>query len=78
MAGVRVGFIGAGQMATALARGIVSQGKILQNPSNLFASDLNLQALKPIKDLGGQITSSNLDVVDNSDVVIMAVKPQGK
>ena len=28
MAGVRVGFIGAGQMATALARGIVSQGKI--------------------------------------------------
>ena len=76
MAGVRVGFIGAGQMATALARGIVSQGKVLQNNANLYASDLNPQSLKSIKDLGGQITSNNLHVVDNSDVVILAVKPQ--
>ena len=76
MAGVRVGFIGAGQMATALARGIVSQGKVLQNNSNLYASDLNPQSLKSIKDLGGQTTNDNLHVVDNSDVVILAVKPQ--
>jgi len=76
MAGVRVGFIGAGQMATALARGIVSQGKVLQNNANLYASDLNPQSLKSIKDLGGQTTNNNLHVVDNSDVVILAVKPQ--
>lgn len=77
MSGVRVGFIGAGKMATALARGIVSQGKILQNSSHLMASCpvQDSQLLEPIRELGGITTNDNLYVVDNSDVVIMAVKP---
>ena len=77
MAGVRVGFIGAGKMATALARGIVSQGKVLRNSADLMAScpiqDSHL--LEPINELGGKTTQDNLHVVDNSDVVILAVKP---
>ena len=38
MSAVRIGFIGAGKMATALARGIVSQGQILSRPQDLMAS----------------------------------------
>ena len=77
MAGVRVGFIGAGKMATALARGIISQGKVLRNSADLLASCpvQDSQLLEPIKELGGTTTHDNLHVVDNSDVVILAVKP---
>ena len=57
MSGVRVGFIGAGKMATALARGIVSQGRILQNSAHLMASCpvQDSLLLEPIKELGGKI-----------------------
>ena len=64
-------------MATALARGIVSQGQILSRPQDLMAScppqDANL--LDPIKELGCTTSHDNLEVVSNSDIVILAVKP---
>ena len=64
-------------MATALARGIVSQGQILSRPQDLMAScppqDVNL--LDPIKELGCTTSHDNLEVVSNSDIVILAVKP---
>ena len=77
MSAVRIGFIGAGKMATALARGIVSQGQILSRPQDLMAScppqDANL--LAPIKELGCTASHDNLEVISNSDIVILAVKP---
>ena len=35
---VRIGFIGAGKMASALASGLVRQGQVLKNSSDLMAS----------------------------------------
>ena len=35
---VRIGFIGAGKMASALASGVVRQGQVLKNSSDLMAS----------------------------------------
>ena len=74
---LRVGFIGAGKMATALARGIVGQGQVLSSPKHLTAScpPQDADLLQSIKDLGCETTHDNLELVSNSDLVILAVKP---
>lgn len=75
---LKVGFIGAGKMATALARGILSQGQVLAHgAADLTASCPKEDAalLEPIKALGGQTTHDNHELVAKSDVVILAVKP---
>lgn len=77
MAGVKIGFIGAGKMATALARGIVSQGKMLKSLQDLSAScpQADAELLKPIKELGGFTLHDNKELVTKSNVIIIAVKP---
>lgn len=70
----KIGFIGAGNMAKAMIGGIVKSK--LVNQSNVFASDLNIEALETAKDeYGINITNDSKEVVKNSDIVIVAVKP---
>ena len=51
---VRIGFIGAGKMAQALANGLVKQGQTLKNPGHMMASCpvQDKYLLEPFKDLG--------------------------
>jgi len=72
----RVGFIGAGQMATALARGMVAAG--LVDAGSVRASDPSATARKRLAAaVGGDVltTDSNAEVVQESDVLVLAVKP---
>ena len=74
-AGLRIGFLGAGKMATALAQGWLKAG--LVEPARLSASD----PLPPARTAFAQATGAtaldrNLDVVTRSDVILLAVKPQ--
>jgi len=71
----QIGFIGAGQMARALAAGFVKSGHVNTHQLCAFAPtarsrDLFQQAT------GGDALQSNQEVVDRSDVVFVAVKPQ--
>ena len=72
---LKVAIIGAGNMGGAIARGL-AKGAIVKT-GNIFISDLsetNLNALK--KDFPQiNIAVSNNDVVENADIVILAVKP---
>uniref|UniRef100_T1JNJ4 pyrroline-5-carboxylate reductase n=1 Tax=Strigamia maritima TaxID=126957 RepID=T1JNJ4_STRMM len=72
---MQVGFIGAGRMAQAIARGIISAGKV--KASNIIASSpkQDLAYIEEIATLGCQTTFNNCEVVEKSDVVIVAVKP---
>lgn len=73
----RIAFLGAGQMATALARGFIDAN--VTRPENIIASDAYEPQLPRFqKDTGGstKTTKSNLEAVQNSDVVILSVKPQ--
>src|SRR4051812_1804329 len=71
---LRIGFLGAGKMASALARGIVKAG--VARPEDLIASDVIEIARSAFgKELGCKITAWNVEVVDFADVVIVAVKP---
>lgn len=71
----RIGLVGAGQMATALARGFVAAG--LTAADKLLASDVDQAALQRFAQAtGGQTTADNGVVAAQSDIVFLAVKPQ--
>lgn len=71
----RIGFIGAGQMATALGQGFVRAHLI--SGEQVVASDPVTEARERFAQAtGGRATTDNLEVVKASDVVILAVKPQ--
>ncbi|HAO67139.1 MAG TPA: pyrroline-5-carboxylate reductase [Verrucomicrobiales bacterium] len=71
---LKIGFLGAGKMATALASGFVATGKL--KPQNLIGSDPYPEALQVFKEnTGGQITDKNTDVARDADLLFLAVKP---
>ncbi|KAF7635873.1 hypothetical protein Mgra_00004785 [Meloidogyne graminicola] len=72
---MKIGFIGAGKMAQALARGLINSGRY---PSqNLMASCPKTDAglLEDCKKLGINTTHDNSQIAKENDVVILAVKP---
>lgn len=70
----KIGFLGAGNMAEALARGLLASGV---DPELLLASDLSEKRRKYFKkELGISTTNDNRRLVSKSHVVIFAVKPQ--
>jgi pyrroline-5-carboxylate reductase len=72
---VRVGFIGAGKMATALAQGLISSG--FTSSANVVASDVLPKARTEFQQAtGAQTVGSGQDVFARADVVFLAVKPQ--
>ena len=69
-----IGFIGAGKMATALAKGFIRAGIV--NPEQILASDVSSQALDSFAAATGSHTcKDNTEVVRNAHVIILAVKP---
>lgn len=73
--GVRLGFLGAGKMATALARGWLNAGLVA--PGNVHASDPIPAARAAFTEATGLPASAdNRAVVQASNLLILAVKPQ--
>ena len=72
----QIAFVGTGQMARALARGLV-QGQVVR-ATQIAGYDPNPQACELfVGDIpGARIRASNPEVVRDSDVVVLAVKPQ--
>ncbi|MCX7424895.1 MAG: pyrroline-5-carboxylate reductase [Planctomycetia bacterium] len=71
----RVGFIGAGQMATALAQGLIERG--VTSPEGLIASDPAAEARHRFAELThGRVTADNRQVAAEAEVLFLSVKPQ--
>jgi pyrroline-5-carboxylate reductase len=69
-----LGFLGAGRMATALARGFV-RAKLV-SPRDLLASDPSESAARAFgAETGARTTRSNLEVAAFARVLVLAVKP---
>lgn len=69
-----IGFLGAGKMATALAKGFIQAG--LVTPAQIIASDSSEAAASAFgKSVGAKTTAFNPDVVRFANVLIVAVKP---
>ena len=72
---LRIGFLGAGKMATALARGWLAAG--LVESARVAASDPVPQARQAFHEITGmEAMADNRKLVTNSDVLLLAVKPQ--
>lgn len=71
-----IGFIGAGNMGSAMIKGLVTNN-IVQS-TNINAFDVQQSVLDAMRDELGINTgfSSNNELVQASDIIIMAVKPQ--
>ena len=70
----KIGFIGAGNMANAIIRGLIAAGEI--SCGNIFVSDKDETKLAEFAKMGINITTDNSEVEQNCDIVILAVKPQ--
>ncbi len=71
----RIGFIGAGRMATALARGLIRAQ--FTDARSIVASDVSDDARKRFAaETDAAAAAANADVVARADIVVLAVKPQ--
>jgi len=73
-ANTRLGFIGAGQMAEAIARGLKNAGVV--SADRMFAADISVNRCQVFESFGTCICPSNAKVAEKSNVLILAVKPQ--
>lgn len=71
---VKITFIGAGNMASSLAGGLIAKG---YEPSAITLADVNEQQLQHVRStLGVNTSRDNLSACKKADVIVLAVKPQ--
>jgi len=69
-----IGFIGGGNMASSLMKGLIASG---HSPQQIWVSDVNQQTLQNLAStLKVNISDNNDVVIKEVDVVVLAVKPQ--
>ena len=70
-----VGFLGTGNMAEALIKGLI--GAAVVEPSQIWGSDPRQQRCDEMADrFGIHVTTSNVEVAERSEILILSVKPQ--
>lgn len=70
----RIAFIGGGNMASSLIGGLLANGA---NPSSITASDPNTEQQQHLKQqFSVNVTGDNNQAIAQSDVIVLAVKPQ--
>jgi pyrroline-5-carboxylate reductase len=75
LSGKRVVFLGAGNMAEALVKGIVGRGAVL--PSQVTVTDVRPERLDAFADaFGVRGLKDNREAAAEADILILAVKPQ--
>ena len=75
MKNIKLGIIGCGNMGQAILKGILDK-KILNKKDILF-SDQNKKTVTQItKKYGIKSSKNNIDLVEKTDVIIFAIKPQ--
>jgi pyrroline-5-carboxylate reductase len=71
----KLGFLGAGNMAGALIRGLLQAGVV--KPAGILASDVRAEHLEELKAAHGiRVTTDNHALVAASRVLVLSVKPQ--
>jgi pyrroline-5-carboxylate reductase len=69
----RIGFIGAGNMASSIIGGLINRG---HEASLISASDLDTEKLDALATKTGLSAADNETIAQTADVIVLAVKPQ--
>ena len=72
---MKLGIIGAGNMASAIIGGIIKKD-IISAKEIICSTPVEAERKKAQDNFGINATNSNIDVVKNSEVLLLAVKPQ--
>jgi pyrroline-5-carboxylate reductase len=72
--GYRIAVLGAGNIGTSIARGLVQSGHF--SPSRIVLARRRTHLLEEFRTLGFEITNDNLSAVESCDVLLVAVEPQ--
>ena len=72
---MKLGFIGCGNMAGAIIRGIIASGAV--SPEEIIGADLSAAAREKIQaESGIAVTDDNNEVVKSAQTIFLTVKPQ--
>ena len=71
---MKIGFIGTGNMGSAMIKGIVTSEAVSGNDINVF--DVNVEKSRELSEKYNVKSLQNeIEIVDNSDIVVLSVKP---
>lgn len=70
---MKIGFIGAGNMATAIIGGLIRSGF---TKKDIYVYDVFAEKLSAFADMGLSVADSALSLTKEADVIVLAVKPQ--
>ena len=70
----KLGFIGAGNMAGAIASAVIKAG--LYKGTELISSDIATQRREVFAEFGATATQDNAEVISQAELVVLAIKPQ--
>lgn len=73
MESTRIGFIGAGNMANSLIRGLLAKGA---NSANIWAADVDERKLELLRTTCHIQIATSAEIASTVDVIVLAVKPQ--
>jgi len=73
--GQKIGIIGCGNMSSAILSGALSSGVIAKE--DVYVFDISEAALAKMEKLGVTICKDNKELCLKSDIILLAVKPQG-
>jgi pyrroline-5-carboxylate reductase len=70
----RIAVIGGGNLGSAIAEGLIKTA--LTEPKNIYVTRRNTHLLKNLREQGIKVTSDNVQAVQNSEIIILAIKPK--
>ena len=70
---MKIAIIGSGNIGSAFVAGLLREG--VYQASDIYLSDISLEALAPFAAKGVQTTLKNVEAVKNAEVVAICVKP---
>ena len=69
-----IAILGGGNLGASIAKGLVKSGLLKAN--QITVTNLELHMIQPLQDeIGVNITTNNIEAIDNAEIVIVAVKP---
>lgn len=70
---IKLGFLGAGNMGTAIIKGICASGR---SDTELYVYDKDKEKVKAVESLGVKLCESENELAERCDYILLAVKPQ--